>query len=142
MPGVTKANQTITIVLTAVVVGGGIIWWGVARLIDTTLESAGQWVTAGEEYGAETDDHGCLNRALALDSECSGTGCLVQTAIFLPSCLSTSEKTLAFCDGVPPKDAIIDSVNWQLQQCQLRDNTSSACPQLFGSVQSHCQDVD
>ena len=134
----TKTQQTITIVIVSVVLGGGAIGWGLIKLGQSTIDSAAQRAAEGTQFGKQTDNNGCVERALALDATCSGLTCLVETAVFFSSCLDSSERVPGFCDSVPDTGAILDSVNWRVQQCARLENTSSQCPQLFASVQTYC----
>lgn len=134
----TKGQQTLIIVLTSILIGGGIIWAGVSYWIQGAIESGAESIAEGKKYGNDTDEAGCVDRALQRNDACSGIGCQVQNAVFLSGCLDTSARAPEFCDSVPETSAIMDSVTWRLQQCDQAGRTDSSCPQLFSAVQTHC----
>ena len=104
------------------------------------LREAGQEVVAeAAEFGATTDNDGCLAEALDRYERCGGGfTCGVTRNIFLTGCLRASTPAPGFCDEVPPSDAFSASVTWRLQRCEEMGLTDPQCGNLFGQIQEFC----
>ncbi|HEY8461771.1 MAG TPA: hypothetical protein VIM99_15380, partial [Blastocatellia bacterium] len=61
------------------------------------------------------------------------------TAAFLGVCLQASEPSPGFCDGVPPENEALKSINWRLRKCADAGlQGDQGCQQLFSVVQKYC----
>jgi hypothetical protein len=101
-------------------------------------ESVKEEAEQGEEFGAETDQDGCLQEALR-QSEGKGSFGAVQPTLFLTGCLRSAEETEGFCDDVPPATEIMATVMWSQRQCAAIERTNDqACIQVMQSKQRFC----
>jgi len=93
-----------------------------------------------KEFGAKTDNEGCLNEAVSRHkSDKSITG-RISTTAFLTVCLQESKPSPGFCDGVPASGEILKSGAWRLKKCADAGlQNDQGCQQLFGVVQSYCK---
>ena len=103
------------------------------------MEAARQARAEGVQFGEETDDEGCLHEALARHKQAGGLARSISHNLFLSGCLSTSEQTDGFCDGVPKGTQIVASVTWQTKRCAGAGFTDPSCRQLFAQVQQYCE---
>ncbi len=94
----------------------------------------------GNEYGAHTDNQGCLTEGVARHQKADGFSDLIQTNLFLRTCLEASRPTSGFCDDVPKQMEIMKAVGWQALQCKRYGMTQQKqCGQFFQQVQQFCE---
>src|SRR5262245_23973505 len=116
----------------------GVVYW-VYQNKDRWVQSAEQIGKEAKDFGARTDNEGCLKEALTrLKRDKSFTGQL-STQGFLIVCLQASEPSPGFCDGVPDQDEITESANWMLKKCSDAGmQNDQSCQGLISAVQSYC----
>ena len=124
--------------LLGIIAIGGIVYW-VYQNKDKWVQSVEQLTKEAKEYGAKTNNEGCLKEALSRHkSDKSITG-RISTGIFLGICLQQSEPSPGFCDGVPAKGEIMKSSTWALKKCSDAGlQNDQGCQQIFNVVQSYC----
>src|SRR5215475_6410295 len=124
--------------LLAVIAIGGIVYW-VSQNKDRWIRAAENIGKEAKEFGAKTDNEGCLKEALSRHkSDKSITG-RISTSAFLTVCLQESAPSPGFCEGAPANGEIMKSANWRLKKCAeagLQDD--QGCQQIFGAVQGYC----
>ncbi|KPJ88915.1 MAG: hypothetical protein AMS18_12970 [Gemmatimonas sp. SG8_17] len=127
-------------VLLAVVlgtVGVAYIWW---RANGEELVEAGRQATEeGREFGATSDNPGCVAAAFERLADCDGFLCELPVRFFLSGCLVSSEATPSFCTGVPSQREILGTVRWRAVVCAAAQRPSGgSCGRVLGSVQDFC----
>ena len=132
------------LLLTMIVVGVGI--YLIAQKSKGWAESSMTVMRDGEEFGKQTDEQGCLSKALTRMKKTPGLTDGFKSAIdnnlFLTGCLDTSRPTPEFCAGVPPVTEIMASVAWRAESCrkEVKQDPYGYCNNLFSAVQTHCKD--
>ena len=125
--------------LLAIIAIGGIVYW-VTQNKDRWIHSAEQFGKEAKEFGAKTNNEGCLKEALSRHKGDKSITGRISTQIFLKVCLEESEPSPGFCDGVPEKGEIIKSVNWTLKKCSDAGlQNDQGCQQIFNAVKEYCQ---
>jgi hypothetical protein len=139
-------SKTVVIVLSvigglfllgAIVVGGAAYWLyqNKGRLI-RAAENIGK---EAKEFGAKTNNEGCLQEALSRHKRDKSITGRISTQGFLTVCLQVSEPSPGFCDGVPQQSEIMKSAGWRLKKCSDAGlQNDQGCQQLLGAVQAHC----
>jgi hypothetical protein len=126
------------LVLLAIIAGvAGFYWY--SKHGRQFMESARQAHAEGVQFGEESDDEGCLSEALARHKQAAGFGRAMAHNLFLKGCLSASEVTDGFCDGVPRRTQVMASATWQAKKCAKAGFTDPYCHQLFAQVQEYCE---
>jgi hypothetical protein len=124
--------------LLGIIAVGGVVYW-VYHNKDRWIQSAKQLAKEGEEFGAKTNNAGCLEEALSRHKRDNSFTGRISTQGFLTVCLQASKPSPGFCDGVPPRNEIMKSANWALKKCADAGlQNDQGCQQIFGAVQSYC----
>lgn len=118
-------------------VGVGYIWW---RSNGEELVDAGrQAMEEGREFGATSDNQGCVAAAFGRLADCDGFRCELSAQVFLTGCLTSSQKTPDFCTGVPREREILKTVRWRAGVCDaVQLPAEGSCSRLLGPVQEFC----
>jgi hypothetical protein len=103
------------------------------------MEAARNAQAEGVQFGEETDDQGCLDEALARHKKAGGFSQAIAHNLFLKGCLSSSEQTDGFCEGVPRRIQVMASAAWQIKKCGAAGFNDPFCRQIFGQVQEYCE---
>ena len=125
--------------LLAIIAIGGIVYW-VSQNKDRLVHSFEQLGKEAKEFGAKTNNEGCLKEALSRHKRDKSITGRISTSAFLTVCLKESAPSPGFCDGAPANGEIMKSANWRLKKCAeagLQDD--QGCQQIFSAVQTHCQ---
>lgn len=94
------------------------------------IAAQGEIVMAeGESYGLSSDQDGCLEASLDKAAACTGGvmekgTCQGMSQVFMQGCLNTGSASAGFCDGAPSPEAIMDTVNWGVAQCEAAGRSS------------------
>jgi len=88
------------------------------------------------EFGAETNEAGCLLEGQRRHDRCREDLCRFWARVFLRACLTKSRKTKHFCDGVPEPMAVSPGLAWAERICAGR--LLESCRELVYGVQGHC----
>jgi len=124
--------------LLAVIAIGGIVYW-VSQNKDRLIQSAEQLGKGAKEFGAKTNNEGCLKEALSRHKRDKSITGQISTQVFLGVCLQESEPSQGFCDGVPPKGEYIKSANWTMKKCSDSGlQNDQGCQSIFNTVQAYC----
>lgn len=93
----------------------------------------------GAEFGAGTDQEGCLKEALRRDETTDGLGSEAFNHFFLKACLEASAPTPGFCDLVPAPTAVKSSVAWRVLICHEHGRPAGgSCDRLLEGLQDFC----
>ncbi len=126
------------VVLAVAGVGAGMYWW--AQHKDELLQGGQRALDEGHEFGAQTNNEGCVAEALTRNKREPGFSAALSHNLFLRSCLEASKPSPAFCDTVPDRTEFMKSAQWQQQKCQAAGlATDTYCSQLFTQVQQFCE---
>jgi hypothetical protein len=140
MPGWAKALIIVGVLLVLLVVGvigAGLYWWSSNK--DALMARGKALIEEGEEAGRQTDNQGCVDKAITRYKSEPGFTNGISTGIFMDSCLRVSSPTPGFCDDVPVETQFMKSGQWQLAQCERVGLVSDQfCRQLFQGVQRFC----
>src|SRR5262249_48855723 len=124
--------------LLAIIAVGGIVYW-VYQNKDSWIRSAEQIGKESKDFGAKTDNEGCLNEALSRHKRDKSITGQISTTIFLGVCLQESRPSPGFCDGVPEKTEFMKSGAWTVKKCSDAGlQNDQGCQQLFKAVQEYC----
>lgn len=88
------------------------------------------------EFGADTNEAGCLLEGQRRHDRCREDLCRFWARVFLRACLTKSRKTENFCDGVPEPIAVTPGAAWAERICAGR--LLESCRELVYAVQGHC----
>jgi hypothetical protein len=140
MPGWAKALIIAGVLIVLVVVGvvlAGVYWWSTHK--DALMAKGKALVEEGQEAGRQTDNQGCVDRAVTRYKGDPGFTSGISTGIFMESCLRVSSPTPGFCDEVPHETEFIKSGKWQLAQCErVGLGSDQYCRQIFQGVERFC----
>jgi hypothetical protein len=124
--------------LLGIIAAAGVVYW-VYQNKDRWVQSAEKLVKEAREFGAKTNNGGCLEEALSRHKRDKSITGRISTQGFLTVCLQASEPSPGFCEGVPPQNEILKSANWALKKCADAGlQNDQGCQQIFGAVQSYC----
>ena len=124
--------------LLGIIAVAGVVYW-VYQNKDRWVQSAERLVKEAKEFGAKTNNEGCLGEALSRYKRDKSIAGRISTQGFLTVCLEASEPSPGFCDGVPPRNEIVKSVNWALKKCAGAGlQNDQGCQQILGAVQAYC----
>jgi hypothetical protein len=128
----------LVVLLIAGVAGLGVYVW--KKHGPGLVASGQQGLAEGKEFGARTDNQGCVDEGVARQRKAVGFGELMKSGIFLRSCLDASRPVPNFCDGVPGALQFVKAVEWRKAQCEKYGlGQDQQCPQLFQQVQQFCE---
>jgi len=140
MPGWAKALiivGVLLVLLVVAVIGAGLYWWSSNK--DALMARGKALIEEGEEAGRQTDNQGCVDKAITRYKAEPGFTNGISTGIFMDSCLRVSSPTPGFCDDVPVETQFMKSGQWQLEQCErVGLGSDQFCRQLFQGVQRFC----
>jgi len=133
----------VAIVLVVILAVAGVyLWWqkgGGKEMGKEFIQNAEKSEKEGKDYGLSTDKEGCVSVAMARNKKDSSFSGALATKFFLQGCLKSSKETPGFCTTVPKPTQIIDSVNWQVDQCKKRGAANDQmCPQVMKTIQDYC----
>ena len=135
MPTWAKILLTIVAIGIALLIGAGFIGYhwmmkNKDRLVAVRKE--------GIAFGNGKDYAQCVDAALArLNGGLTGT---IDARLFIEGCLTTATKSPTLCAGAPPKDEIMRSATWAVEQCRQRGRVGEqGCTQVFQAVAEACQ---
>ena len=124
--------------LLALIAVAGVVYW-VYQNKDRLVQSVEQMGKQAKEFGAKTDNNGCLKEALARHKRDKSYTGQISTQGFLIVCLHRSETSPGFCDGVPEQNEIMGSANCTLKKCSDAGmQNDQSCQRLFGAIQAYC----
>lgn len=128
----------VLIVVVAIVAGVAAYSW-YSRHGREFMEAARKAQAEGVQFGEETDDQGCLDETLARHKQAGGFSQALAHTLFLKGCLSASEQTDGFCEGVPKRTQVMASATWQIKKCSAAGFNDPFCRQIFAQVQEYCE---
>ena len=124
--------------LLGIIAVGGAVYW-VYHNKDRWVQSAKQFAKEAEEFGAKTNNAGCLEEALSRYKRDKSITGRISAQGFLTVCLQASEPSPEFCDGAPPRNEKLKSASWALKKCgDAGLQNDQGCQQIFGLVQVYC----
>ncbi|MGE0131327.1 MAG: hypothetical protein AB7U82_24870 [Blastocatellales bacterium] len=124
--------------LLAIIAGAGVIYW-VSQNKDKWIQAAESVEKEAKDFGAKSDNAGCLKEALSRHKKDDSLTGQIATNMFLAVCLPQSEPSPGFCEDVPPKDEIMKSANWSLKKCaEAGLQNDQGCSRLFKVIQGYC----
>ncbi|NNF11900.1 MAG: hypothetical protein HKN72_01675 [Gemmatimonadetes bacterium] len=134
----TFASIVAGCVVIGLIAGGGFQLW-----LDRSgeeLRERGRVVTEeGYDFGASTDQEGCVAEGLRLAGSEEGITERALARVFVGACLERSTPTVGFCSGVPEPDEIMASAAWVVRECEARGlNGDSYCRNHLREVQDFC----
>lgn len=125
--------------LIGIIAVGGIVYW-VYQNKDQLVQSLERVDKEAKEFGAKTNNEGCLQEALSRHKNDKSITGQISTNIFLGICLQESAPSPGFCDGIPAKGEIIKSNNWKLKKCSDAGlQNDQGCQQIMDAVQEYCR---
>lgn len=122
------------------VVTAGLYWFSTSgkQMMEQMSQGVQQASEEGEAFGVGKDDNACLKEAMRRLQQDNSLRQTMSANMFLGSCLAKSQPTPEFCQAVPPSGEFTKTAQWSAKRCQELGVTSSACTQLMGMVQAHC----
>ena len=93
----------------------------------------------GLAFGRNTNSDGCWHEAVNRQKTIKGFGESLQNNSFLLSCLVVGAPSPGFCDGVPDRLELINSVQWTEKRCTSMGLGANDCRALMRTVQTFCE---
>ena len=138
MAGCLKTIVGVVVLILAIVAGvAGYSWY--SRHGRQLKEAARRAREEGMQLGEETDDQSCLDEALRRHRHAGGLAQAMVDDLFLKGCLSSSEPTDGFCDGVPRRRQRMAGATWQIKRCAAAGFSDPLCRSIFVQVQEYCE---
>jgi len=140
MPTWLKILLAVALLIVLLVVGvvaAGVFWW--SRNKDALITRAKEVVAEGKDFGAHSNNQGCVDESIARYKKEPGFATAISTSMFMRTCLDASKSTPGFCDDVPKETEFIKSGKWRAEQCRNYGLAGDGyCPNLFQPVQQYC----
>lgn len=135
MPAWAKILLTIVAIFIALLIGAGFVgyhWMMKNKDRFAAVRKEGVAFGVGKDYGR------CVDAALArLHGGLTG---MIDGRLFVEGCLTTAAKSPTLCAGTPPKDEIMRTATWAVEQCRQRGlGGEQGCTQVFQAVAEACQ---
>jgi hypothetical protein len=92
----------------------------------------------GAEFGAGTDEAGCMARMKTMLEGNQGLANTVKATLWQRACLEHSRSTPGFCEGVPRANEFVKSARWQTAECTRQDLARGSCQAVMQTVQEYC----
>ena len=92
----------------------------------------------GARSGTAQVDRACLQAGLQRDAGCQTFTCHLGAQIFLKGCLAASTASPGFCDGIPRKEDMAATLQWQVTACAQLGRSDIPCTNFFSRIQEHC----
>ncbi len=111
-------------------------------------KDAGHWwadprrgAQEGTEFGMNSDQHGCLDKAFKRVREHPGLSASIGNNNFLDACLKTARPTADFCDPVPVDGGIniFATEDWRNTYCLHAGIDNPVCAHMLIVLVVHCQ---
>ena len=130
-------------ILFAVVVFAAAGYW-LSRNKEALQGAAADVVEDVERFAEGKSQQDCLDEAFRRAEVCGAWRiiCQVENQHFFAVCLEITAPTPGLCDGVPPSDAILESVQYRLAQCPPAKTVkmgNAACGQIHERLQKWCE---
>ena len=138
----TGSKIAIGVVAAVLVAGfatcGGVYVWLQAN--GERLQEEGKAVMKeGGGFGMGKDAAACVTEAVRRLPTLDGIIAEATNKVFLESCLKTARVDAPFCEGVPPRNEIMQSATWAVARCEaLGKGGDQACSRLVGAIQERC----
>ena len=118
----------------------GVIVYVAQKYGPQLVEAGKHSLDEGQAYGRKTDEQGCVDESVARHKRAEGFTDILNTNLFMRSCLEASRPTPNFCDAVPQRIEFMKAARWQLDECKRYGlSPESQCGQLFQQVQQYCE---
>lgn len=101
--------------------------------LDTFAQRA---VREAFEFGAESDEQGCVLEGQGRQSRCREDRCKHWSRVFVRACLTKTPRLASFCEGVPAPTAVEEGIEWAKTRCAGR--VFDLCREILYAVQGHC----
>jgi hypothetical protein len=128
----------IFVVVAVAIVVGAVLWF---RANAGDLQKMGtRGMAEGSAFGAGKGPATCETEALTRVEACHGIMCQAEVKIFLDACFRASTPDAHFCDGVPKRGKIFETVGWVDSECQRlgKKKGDQMCTQLLQAVPEYC----
>jgi hypothetical protein len=104
------------------------------------FELQGSQFAASGNNGESADQQQCLEESFKQMKGCFEFSCTLNQAVFLKSCLATSQKTERFCGGVPEyKEKLsTDDKQWLKDSCWNKNINGEGCRFLYKQQIHYC----
>src|SRR5262245_18961327 len=93
----------------------------------------------GIAFGRTADYDGCWREAVRRQKELKSFGESLQNNSFLLSCLTISQSSPGFCEGVPEWLEVLTGVQWTEKRCANMNLSTNDCRALLRTVQVFCE---
>ncbi len=113
-------------------VGGGLWLYSVFAEVSESMKQ-------GAAFGLERTDAECLDESIERLRSCRALACKLANGNFFWGCADVTQRSDAFCDGVPDTLDLADSQRWRDEKCSAARLRDDFCPILFSSVQVYCE---
>lgn len=92
----------------------------------------------GYEEGRNLSEADCLKSAadrIRIDNSIEK---MIENSIRMRACLSTAQPSELFCEGVPSKQDVTESIKWRVGRCPETGLKDEACGGLLPVIQEYC----
>ena len=130
-------------VVLAIVVGAAVGYW-LVRNEDRLEDAAAEVVGDVERFAEGKSQQDCLHEAFRRAEACGQFRvlCQAETQQFFAVCLEMTSPTDGFCDGVPPPDALVETIQYRLKMCppgRTAKFDNAWCGQFYVRIQQWCE---
>ncbi len=126
------------LVLVCALGAGALAWWAHANEAEFR-EVNKEAMAEGKGWATQFDAAGCVEMALRQNDREGGLLKEAAQTIALQTCLQHAARPAGFCDGVPTRDALSQSVTWAMAKCVALGRPNQApCTRMVKKVQEVC----
>jgi len=126
----------IIILIITICVAAGITWWKhygkeVVDYSKTVFEQ-------GRQEGRNSSETDCMKSAADRFRIDNSIDKMVGNSIRMRACLSTAQPSELFCEGVPSKRDISETVKWRIGKCPEMGLKEKDCGGVLSVMQEYC----
>ena len=127
------------IVVAGLATCGGLYAWLQSHK-DELNRAAKESLRDGAHFGDGKDAAACVGEAEARLLHVDGVIAEASNKVFLEGCLKTASLPAGFCEGIPPRSELRQSIAWAATRCHNEAaSDAQRCGRLIGAVQERCE---
>lgn len=111
---------------------------GLVRWVKNSVPEFEQVISEAQEFGAQTDENGCLKHTFSSLDACENFSCNLKESVFFAACLTVAKPSNGFCDYAPQDNSLKQQAEWSVARCKQLKRDDEMCVQLMTHVSTHC----
>jgi hypothetical protein len=119
---------------------GGYFWF--KKYGDSFMTSTKELAQQGFEFGRGRPPEDCVAESVRQVKDCAPINlkCTMKGQMFIQACLRSAAVPETFCQDVPARTSILDSISYRKEQCErLGQGSKDQCSQIMQGVQLFCE---